>query len=71
MAKEFKVYYAKVPGKTPGSYTMDHTAASFVFDPHGPGCACTSRYGGDAETRWPRTSRAAQPRLEPARDARK
>ncbi|MEO8311219.1 MAG: SCO family protein [Caldimonas sp.] len=34
-AKEFKVFYAKVPGKSPGSYTMDHSAASFVFDPAG------------------------------------
>lgn len=35
VAKEFKVFYAKVPGKTPGSYTMDHSAASFVFDKAG------------------------------------
>ena len=34
-AKEFKVFFAKVPGKTRGSYTMDHSAASFVFDPAG------------------------------------
>ena len=34
-AKEFKVFYAKVPGDAPGSYTMDHTAGSFVFDPEG------------------------------------
>ena len=34
-AKEFKVFYAKVPGKTEGSYTMDHTAASYVFDTQG------------------------------------
>jgi protein SCO1/2 len=34
-AKEFKVFYAKVPGKTPGSYTMDHTAGSYVFDRQG------------------------------------
>lgn len=34
-AKEFKVFYAKVPGKQPGSYTMDHTAASYVFDRNG------------------------------------
>jgi protein SCO1 len=34
VAKEFKVFYAKVPGKS-GSYTMDHSAASFVFDPAG------------------------------------
>ena len=32
IAKDFRVYYAKVPGKTPDSYTMDHTAASYVFD---------------------------------------
>ncbi|WOD18315.1 SCO family protein [Paraburkholderia kirstenboschensis] len=35
VAKDFRVYYAKVPGKTPDSYTMDHTAASYVFDPEG------------------------------------
>jgi len=34
-AKSFKVFYQKVPGKTPGSYTMDHTAAAYVFDPQG------------------------------------
>jgi len=34
-AKEFKVFYAKVPGKAEGSYTMDHTAASYVFDTQG------------------------------------
>jgi len=34
-AKEFKVFYAKVPGKSGGSYTMEHSAASFVFDPAG------------------------------------
>lgn len=35
IAKDFRIYYAKVPGKEPGSYTMDHTAASYVFDPSG------------------------------------
>ena len=35
VAKEFKVFFQKVPGKTPGSYTMDHTAGSYVFDPQG------------------------------------
>ena len=34
-AKEFKVFYAKVPGKTEGGYTMDHTAGSYVFDAQG------------------------------------
>ncbi|CAG9232002.1 MULTISPECIES: SCO family protein [Burkholderia] len=35
VAKDFRIYYAKAAGKTPGSYTMDHTAASYVFDPDG------------------------------------
>lgn len=35
VAKEFKVIYQKVPGKTPTSYTIDHTAGSYVFDPQG------------------------------------
>lgn len=35
VTKDFRVYYAKVPGNTPGSYTMDHTAASYVFDTTG------------------------------------
>lgn len=35
VAKEFKVFYQKSPGKTSESYTMDHTAASYVFDPQG------------------------------------
>jgi protein SCO1 len=34
-AKEFKIVYQKQPGKTPGSYTMDHSAGTFVFDPQG------------------------------------
>lgn len=34
-AKEFKVLYQKQPGKAPGSYSMDHSAGSFVFDPQG------------------------------------
>jgi len=34
-AKEFKVFYQKVPGKTPDSYTIDHTAGSYVFDKTG------------------------------------
>jgi protein SCO1/2 len=34
-AKDFKVFYEKVPGKTPGSYSMNHTAGSYVYDPQG------------------------------------
>jgi len=47
-AKEFKVYYAKVPGKTAGSYTLDHTAASFVFDKQGR-VRVFERYGADPQ----------------------
>lgn len=35
VARNFKVFYQKVPGKTPGSYTMDHSAGSYAFDPQG------------------------------------
>ena len=34
-AKTFKVFYQKVPGKTEGSYSVDHTAGSYVFDKSG------------------------------------
>jgi protein SCO1 len=34
-AREFKVFYQKVPGKTETSYTIDHTAGSYVFDKDG------------------------------------
>ncbi|MDT9001219.1 SCO family protein [Paucibacter sp. APW11] len=47
-AREFKVYYAKVPGKTEDSYTMDHTAASFVFDAQGR-VRLFERYGAGAQ----------------------
>lgn len=35
VAKEFKVFYQKVPGTMPGTYSMDHTAGSYVFDRQG------------------------------------
>jgi protein SCO1 len=34
-AKRFKVFYRKAPGQTADSYTVDHTAASYVFDTSG------------------------------------
>jgi protein SCO1/2 len=34
-AKQFKVYYQKVPGKTPDTYTIDHTASTYLYDPQG------------------------------------
>jgi len=48
VAKDFKVYYKKVDGKTPGSYTMDHSAGSYIFDVKGR-IRLYSRYGGGAE----------------------
>ncbi|MBR7782134.1 SCO family protein [Undibacterium sp. LFS511W] len=35
LAKGLKVFYQKVPGKTADSYTLDHTAGSYVFDKQG------------------------------------
>ena len=47
-AKEFKVFYAKVPGKTDASYTVDHTAGSYVFDAQGK-VRLFTRYGSGAQ----------------------
>jgi len=35
VAKEFKVIYQKQPGPTPGTYSMDHSTGTFIFDPEG------------------------------------
>jgi len=35
VAKDFRVFYQKVPGSSPDDYTMDHSAGSYVFDPEG------------------------------------
>jgi protein SCO1/2 len=35
LTKEFKIYYKKADGPTPTSYTLDHSAGSYVFDPLG------------------------------------
>ena len=48
LAKSFKVFYARVPGKTEGSYTMDHTAGAYVFDSQGR-VRLFTRYGTGAE----------------------
>ena len=48
VAKEFKVFFAKVPGRTPDSYTMDHTAGSYVFDTGGK-LRLFVRYGSGAD----------------------
>mgnify|MGYP001163314670 CR=1 FL=1 len=48
LAKDFKVFYKKVEGSTPGSYTMDHTASSYLYDPQGR-LRLFSRYGSKPE----------------------
>jgi len=35
LARDFKVFYAKQPGSTPGTYSIDHSTGSYVFDPQG------------------------------------
>lgn len=47
-AKEFRVFYRKVPNKDGTNYSMDHTAASYVFDPQGR-VRLFARYGGGAK----------------------
>jgi len=47
-AREFKVFYGKVPGKTEGSYTMDHTAGSYLIDTKGQ-LRLFARYGTPPE----------------------
>ncbi len=44
VAKEFKIYFNKVDGQTPTSYTVDHSAGSYIFDPAGR-LRVYSRYG--------------------------
>ena len=47
-AKDFKVFYSKVPGAAPGSYTIDHMAGSYVFDRDGR-LRLFIRHGGSAD----------------------
>jgi len=48
VAKEFKIYFKRVEGKTPTSYTMDHSAGSYAFDPQGR-VRLFNRYGSGAQ----------------------
>lgn len=48
LAQSFKVYYKKVEGQTPTSYTMDHSAGSYVYDPKGR-IRLYHRYGSGAQ----------------------
>ena len=44
LTKDFKIYYKKVEGKAPTSYSMDHSAGSYIYDPKGQ-LRLFSRYG--------------------------
>ncbi len=48
LAKTFKIYYKKVEGKTASSYTMDHSAGSYVYDGSGR-VRLYHRYGSPTE----------------------
>jgi protein SCO1/2 len=47
LAKDYKIYYKKNEGKTATSYTMDHSAGSYVYDTHGQ-LRLFTRYGSGA-----------------------
>ena len=48
VAKDFKIYYKKVDGNAKGSYSMDHSAGSYIYDPQGR-IRLYNRYGSGAE----------------------
>lgn len=48
VVKSFKAYYKKVDGPTPTSYTMDHSAGSYVWDAQGR-IRLYHRYGSGAQ----------------------
>jgi len=47
VAKDFKIYYKRVEGQTPTSYTMDHSAGSYTYDTQGR-LRLYNRYGSGA-----------------------
>jgi len=47
-AASFKAFFAKVPGKEAGSYTMDHTAGIYLFDGRGQ-VRVFERYGASVD----------------------
>ena len=48
LAKNFKTYYKKMPGRTDTSYGMDHSVGSFVYDTKG-NVRLYTRHGSGAE----------------------
>lgn len=48
LTKDYKIYYKKVEGSTPTSYSMDHSAGSYLYDPKGQ-LRLFARYGSPKE----------------------
>ena len=48
IAKDFKIYYKKVEGRTATSYSMDHSAGNYIYDTQGR-LRLYNRYGSGAE----------------------
>jgi protein SCO1/2 len=48
VAREFRVVYSRMEGPTPTSYTMNHSAGSFIYDAGGQ-LRIFSRYGSDPQ----------------------
>jgi protein SCO1/2 len=48
LTKDYKIYYKKVEGQTPTSYSMDHSAGSYLYDPKGQ-LRLFTRYGSPKE----------------------
>jgi protein SCO1 len=48
LVDDYKVYYQKVEGRTPNSYTMDHTAGELIFDKSGAP-RLFSKYGANPD----------------------
>ena len=48
LAKNYKIYYKKVEGTTPTSYSMDHSAGTYIYDTQGR-LRLFSRYGAPKE----------------------
>ena len=47
LAKDYRIYYKKVAGPSPGSYSMDHSAGCYVYDTRGK-LRLYTRYGSGA-----------------------
>jgi protein SCO1/2 len=48
LTRDYKIYYKKVEGATPTSYSMDHSAGSYIYDAKGQ-LRLFSRYGSPKE----------------------